>query len=187
MGFDPVTVGLVVGGVQAGLSAAQAVTNNRAVRQSGQIANENAKIQSKALKDQSDIEKAKREQEAAQIAGRLRVLAADSGGGAFTDLVRQNEIDTTLNQQIIDQNLVNNTQSVNSNLRATIASLSTRMQSPFLSALQGGASGFTTGLQVSSGIKAATNNPVVSGEVNGNVVNAPASEWALYQKHTGYR
>lgn len=181
MGFDPVTVGLMVGGVQAGLSAAQAVSNNKAVRRSGQIANENAQIQGKALKDQAEIERLKREQEATQIAGRLRVLAADSGGGAFEDLMRQNEVDTTLNQQILDQNLVSSTKSVNSNLRATIASLSTRMQSPFFSAAQGGMSGFSTGLQVSSGIRAATSNPVIDTPYG----PAKTSDWQLYQKHWG--
>lgn len=181
MGFDPITVGFVVGGLSAGLSAAQAVSNNKAANRSGRIANENAKIQSKALRDQAESERLTREQEAAQIAGRLRVLAADSGGGALSDLMRQNEIDTTLNQQTIDQNLLNSTRSVNSNLQASIASL--RMQSPFFSAAQGGLSGFATGLQLSSGIKAATSNPVV------NTPYGPlkTSDWALYQKHMGYQ
>jgi hypothetical protein len=173
MGFDPITVGFVVGGLSAGLSAAQAVSNNKAANRSGRIANENAKIQSKALRDQAESERLTREQEAAQIAGRLRVLAADSGGGAFSDLMRQNEIDTTINQQTIDQNLVNSTRSVNSNLQASIASL--RMQSPFFSAAQGGLSGFATGLQLSSGINAATSNP--------NVGPPPSA----YQNHYWYQ
>ena len=87
------------------------------------------------------------------------------------------------NQQILDQNLASSTKSVNSNLRATIASLSTRMQSPFFSAAQGGFSGFTTGLQVSSGIRAATSNPVIDTPYG----PAKTSDWQLYQKHMGYQ
>lgn len=148
MGMDPVTIGLIVGGVSAASSAASAAAQNSANRKSAAVANANAKTEAAINKQSADMAAKEKEREAAQILGHLKVLGADSGGGELTGYEIQSSSDLSRETGIIDINRKNRDLQINSQLESVIASIGARMRSPFLDAIAGGSQGFVTGLSI---------------------------------------
>lgn len=155
--MDPASVALlaITAGLGAAGSAAQASSQNRAARRSAAAAREGAKVQSKQLAEAADLERRKYQRERDRIIGRLRVTAADAGGfaGAFDDLVAQAEIDTAINEAIIDRNFTHQKRRVASGLNADLATISAHTQNALLATLSGSLSGLASGLQIGVGIK----------------------------------
>ena len=149
-----IAVPLAIAAVGAGVAAAGAAKQNAAIRRSAAASNAAYATQAKQVSNQASVEQMKRQNEAARVAGRLRVAAASAGvnieGGSYADLVQQNNYDAGLNLAILNQNRSNEIARVQSGANAHLADLQGHLQSVLLSSLQGGVQGFSTGLQISN-------------------------------------
>lgn len=123
-----------------------------------------AVIQSRQVERAAKVEQLKRQNESAQIEGRLRAIAADRGGvgngGTMALLLQQAAYDDATNARLINENLANALQNINSerragilstqsSLQANLVALQSRTRNPLLSGLSAAfqtAAG--TGLQI---------------------------------------
>jgi hypothetical protein len=155
--MDPVSATLIVGSTvaSAGSSYAAARQQNAAARRSAQSAADADLIRRRQLQAQADLEKQKRIDEARQIAGRIRVVSAERGvgsGGSAAALERQNAIDLSTNQGVIEQNLAAGLLSSGQSLEAQLAQLSAATRNPLLETFLGGLQGAGTGLSIAGGV-----------------------------------
>lgn len=153
MAFGAVPAALAIGGTLFGgaTSAMQARSQNRAISRAASSQQNAARTQAQQLSNQSSVEKLRRQREAAQIRGRLRVAAGEAGvglGGTTAALMRQADSDEQLNVNMIDQNTRNQLARINTGLAANVTSLSSQIRSPILDAFAGGVGGFQTGLSL---------------------------------------
>ena len=142
--------GSVIGGAA---SFASARAQNNAIRTSQQSAREAAAAQQQQLLDQTAAERRKRIVESQQITGRIRAAAAESGGlgGTTEALLRQNALDTQMNDQNIQMSYRNNAERIRSGLNADLAQLSASSRNILLDTFMGTASGGSAGLSIGSG------------------------------------
>ena len=153
----PIALALSAGttAIGAASSAAAASRQNKAIRASMASQQQASSVQTKQLQRQTNVERDKEISISRQIAGRIRVHAAESGvgfGGSTEALQRQNVIDVSTNLGILDQNLTSNIDRVRSGLVADLTALQARRRSTTLDALMGGLSGLQTGLSIAGGI-----------------------------------
>lgn len=137
MGFNPLTIGLLVG--SAALSAAQASSNNSAVKRA-------AAQQKAANRIASNREKDTLSREFAQLQGSLRATSAARGAaGSSTALALQQSavFAGTARQGAIDTSL--RLANAQADQRAAAS-----YQSPLFAALQGGLQGFLLGQKIST-------------------------------------
>lgn len=135
----------------AATSAFAASRQNRAIESSISAQRSSSTAAMGQLSEQAAAEKLKRQREAAQVRGRLRVSAAQSGvgfGGTFAALERQADIDEQLNTLIIDKNLKAGLARVRADFTSSANQLSSGFESPFSAAIMGGLGGFETGLRI---------------------------------------
>lgn len=140
----------------AALSAKQASDQNKAISRSMRSSRDAAAVQQKQITEQAAIEQAKNRNRAAQVRGRLRVLAAGAGtgmGGSTLALLRQADYDEAINEQIIETNARHQNERLRSGLDANLLSLESRVQNVLLSTLSGGLGGFNTGLSINGAIE----------------------------------
>lgn len=146
MGFDPLSIGLAVGG--AALSTVQAQEQNRATeRAAGQ--------QKAANRVASNRDKEALARDFAQLAGSLRATSAGRGvaGSASALALQQSATYAGVAQQgAIDTNLRLGNAQIDQRVAASY-------QSPFFSALSGGLSGYMLGSQLSLGGSGASSTP----------------------------
>lgn len=153
MGFA-IPVGLAILG--AVTSAQQAKAHNKAISASIKSQRSAAAAQGKQISEQAALEKLKRQREAEQVRGRLRVAAGEAGvgtTGSFGALLRQSDFDLALNQSIIEKNRESQAARVASEFRAGAISTAAQGQNVGLSTLSGGLAGLSTGISIQSAIK----------------------------------
>lgn len=147
MGADPVSLTL---GAIGGFTAYQdAERQGELISQQVKLQRHAFQVQRRQIEEQATLEKDKRSREAAQIRGRLRVIAGETGLGVGA-LTSQATIDLARNREIIDRNAANNIAFASSQSRLKIAALSAGKTDPFVAALTGGMTGMQAGLQLSS-------------------------------------
>lgn len=146
----PLAIGLGVAGL--GMSAAQAIQQNRAINKAKEANRNAADVQKKQLVDVAAVEKAKREKEAAALRGRIAALSGESGIAidAYSGLFQQVNTDLASNLDILTQNLTNEQARVESGLAANLAELNTRRVNPLFAGIQGGLQGAQTGLSIAN-------------------------------------
>lgn len=137
-------------------SAYSASQQNKSIQASMDAQAQSANTQQSQLAAQAGVERKKRQQESAQIEGRLRVAAGEAGtnidSGSYQALVRQNDYDLAYNEQILNQNYDNQIALVRSGADANFASLQSQSQNVMISGFQGALSGLSTGLSIANGI-----------------------------------
>lgn len=144
-------VTLAAAGASTFLTIEQARAQNKAIQRSMNSQAQAAGIQQEQLVEQAAVERRRIQNQTQQIEGRLRVAAGESGvglGGSMEALGRQAQIDQATNLAILDSNLDNQQQRVQSGLEANLASLSAQTQNPLLAGLVGGINGLQTGLSI---------------------------------------
>lgn len=152
--MDPISLtALAIGSAALGAttSAMGAASQNKAIKKSMESQTQAAKIQQQQVADQAAIEREKNFRAMQQIQGRIRVSAGEAGattGGSFNALSQQAFNDQSLNNAILMRNMTNQQAAIAAGLQANLASLSSQHQSPILSGLTGGLSGFSTGLSI---------------------------------------
>lgn len=150
------SVPVALAATNAAGSAYGAYAQNRATRRSINSAKRAADAQVGQLQEAAALERQKRAAEALAIRGRIAVLAADSGfedDGSFASLNQQSYVDELQNIQAINRNLYFQKARVLSGLDADLSALSSRYVNPIFAAIGGGASGYSTGLQIQSAQK----------------------------------
>jgi hypothetical protein len=148
-------LGLALGAYQASESASAARAQNKAIERSMESEQRVAAIKTEQVANQAEIEKRKITNRAAQIRGRIRVAAADSGfglGGSTAALARQSAFDESINSSIVDRNVLSQNELIASGLQAHLESLASNSQNEMLAAFMGGLSGLDTGLSLGQGI-----------------------------------
>jgi hypothetical protein len=110
-----------------------------------------ARAENRMIVEQQSQEERRIAQQAHLIRSRIRATAGEAGvgtGGTYEALVRQTDIDLANNQQIIRFNTMNRLMAV----AAGMQPLPAQQYMPWLDALTGGISGFSTGLSIYGGL-----------------------------------
>lgn len=146
---------LVIGStIFSGLTSASAARQqNRAIRRSQESAQRAASVQTRQVTQQNQVEKLRRLREAGQLRGRLRVAAGGSGfttSGSFARIEQQIDTDLNLNLGILENNLSNNINAIQSGLDVQTAGLQSGVSNPLVSAFTGLLGGASTGLSIVS-------------------------------------
>ncbi len=149
MGIDPVSIALITAGVTGAVGVAGAVEQNRQADKRDDAARTAADTQTQQLRNQAELEAAKRVREARLLRG--AILARDSTAGDA--LLDQVDADLALNLGILGQNRDNALARVASGLEADLAS--SQRTNPLLSGLTGGLQGASAGIGIASGVTAA--------------------------------
>lgn len=178
MGIE-LAVGAGIGAISAGVSAAAASAQNRAIQQSMNVNAENARIKQADMvrrrellanqaMDQRRMAQLQEIRRANAVEGRARATAAMGGRstsfGSAARAVETINADRLFNQMVIDRNLQGQLMQVNSQYQtgvsdnlsafnAMMAQLNAQAANPILSTIQGGISGFGTGIQIGSAFK----------------------------------
>jgi len=156
--MDPLTLAIIaaaIAALTAGTSATAAVMQNKQANESAQrqmeLVQQQQAAQMAVARRQTEIEKAKRINEANLIRSRLRVAAGESGlgyGGTYNAMMRQADYDAGMNVRLLDENLANSFLAIGLGGQAQKASLVPMQASPLLSGITGGLQGFATGLAI---------------------------------------
>lgn len=173
---------VALGSVQAATSFYGAMEQNRAVKKSLESASVAAGAQIGQTRDAALLETTKAKRQAAQTAGRLRVLAAASGRGedfSIANSLDQATADEATNVTIIDRNRDNSVRSIRSNLAATEARLRAGYQNPILAGISSILQGAQTAIGTYAGLKAIA-GPGGGGGGGGN------DNWAGVNPDTGF-
>lgn len=146
---------LVIGStIFSGLTSASAARQqNRAIRRSQESAARAARVQTTQVTQQNEVERLRRLREAAQLRGRLRVAAGGSGfttSGSFARIEQQIDTDLNLNLGILENNLSNDVNAIESGLAVQTATLQAGVQNSLVSAFTGLLGGAATGLSIVS-------------------------------------
>lgn len=153
MGMGPIAgAGLALG---AAGSAASASAQNSIARAQQAALHRAVGVQQQQVVDAAELERRKRLNEAAMIAGRLRVAAGDAGtgfGGSYQALQRQADYDLALNDAIAARNLRANLVAIRTGGQAQALQIAAQRTNPLLQGLLGGLSGFNAGLSIADGL-----------------------------------
>lgn len=151
---DPGTA-LVLGGglaaAQGGLSYGQARAQNTAIRRSMSVTQHSSQVEGEQIDAAARVEQQKRQNEAGQILGHIRVATAANGtgvGGTYNALQQQAAYDEATNTWIAEQNRRNEQARLVSQTTAALTELSNRHVNTALATLTGGLSGASTGLNL---------------------------------------
>ncbi len=147
----PLVIGSTIfSGVQSASAARQ---QNRAIRRSQESAREAAEVQVTQVTEQNAVERLRRLRESAQLRGRLRVAAGGSGfttSGSFARVEQQIDTDLNLNLGILENNLSNDINAIQSGLNVQTATLQGGVSNPLVSAFTGILGGASTGLSIAT-------------------------------------
>ncbi len=149
---------LIAGAVaSASAAAASAYSQNQAVKRSITSARRAAAVQTNQVNRQALVEAKKKMAEAERTRGRVRVAAAAAGtvvdGSSYETVLNQVELNSAVEQSIIEQNRRDAVARITSGGNAQLADLQSRMQNVGISAFNGGLAGLTAGLQINSGLQ----------------------------------
>lgn len=151
---DPATALVIGSTVFSGITSASAARQqNRAIRRSQESAARAAQVQTRQVTQQNEVERLRRLRESAQLRGRLRVAAGGSGfttSGSFARIEQQIDTDLNLNLGILENNLSNNINAIESGLEVQTSNLQAGVQNPLVSAFTGLLGGASTGLSIVS-------------------------------------
>lgn len=155
---DPVTTSLAIGGtiLGAGTSVAGARAQNKAIDRSIKAEEKAASTQAQQVREAADLRREQRIRESRLAAGRIAASAGERGvglTGSLAALDRQVAVDTAFNLSILGRNEQNQVRRIQSGLNANITALDARKPSPFLSLVDGGAGGFSSGLTIGKGLE----------------------------------
>lgn len=158
MGFETV----LLGGISAATTAIGASASNQAAQQQNAAIDRSQQslVRSTAaaqqqVTDAAALERRKVALNAAQIEGRIRAARATGGqgmGGTTLALIRQNDITEGENLNVIDTNLSNQIDRIQSGFEAQSSQLSAGVVNSGLATLTGGLSGLGTGLNLTLGL-----------------------------------
>lgn len=154
-GSSGTNLGIGIGAAQGLMGIYGAYSQNRRIQNVMNADAANAQVQYGQINAAATLEQQKRSNDVHQARSRLRVLAGDSGldfGGSFAELDRQASIDQQINDSITKENAYQNKQRVASGLSATLTQLASSSINPLTQGVQGGLSGFSTGLSIQSGL-----------------------------------
>lgn len=158
MAFAPaLAIGSAV--VGAASSAAQASSQNRQVRRAMQSEQRAAALQTAEAARQAEIDRQARIQEARKIQSLVQVSAAERGigvGGSVRAIQQSNDYQAALNQYNADRALQYENERIIAGYQSNIQSIRARSTNGLLAMIAGGAQGFSTGLNISGNIDAAT-------------------------------
>lgn len=185
--------GLAIGGAAfgAGTSLIGTVAQNENIRKAGSANADATRLQYGQIDEAAALEVRKRAAQTQLARGRLRVLAGDSGlgfDGSFSALedqqIRNDRIDTA----IIDRNAYDAKVNAASQLKASLIRLFSGTGNPILSGLQGGISGFSTGLRIgeyANGVPPDTTGLTANGELPPNPADYNPVRYSGYPGETG--
>lgn len=148
-------LGIGFGAGQGLLGLYGAVSQNERISQVMNTNADAAEAEYAQIDNAATLEMKKRHIDVHRARSRLRVLAGDSGldfGGSFAVLDRAAGIDEQINNAIIQENAQATKRRIASGLAADFARAQAGAMNPLSTALQGGLSGFSTGLQIGNGI-----------------------------------
>lgn len=140
MGLDPITMGIVLGGVTAGVSAYSTMEQNRAVRRAGDI-------REASLKVESDAKMAELARQSRQANQRGRASFGSRGVVSGEGTAADTEI-SNLNTALESSSNIRMSEYLG--IAETRASTAAALQNPFTNALMGGIQGFSTGYSLGS-------------------------------------
>lgn len=148
--------GLAIGlaGASAGLSLFGQSSQNSAIRSGMRSAHNAARLQMQQTANAGALEQQRIRQQSARALGSVRVAFAGRGasGGSADAIARQIALDSATDQMVVGQNVQNRIGRIGTSYEAEVQALKARTSPLILSALQGGISGFQTGLAIQSGI-----------------------------------
>jgi len=148
------TIALALAATTAAAAAGSAVMQNQANKKVANAQKKNTLVQMKQLSEQAELERLKAQRIAGQLRGRIRASAAESGVGIDPtgSLFNQANQDQIFNTGVINQNLQSLTDRARSGYAVNAAELESRFQSPLFAGIQGGISGYTSGLSIGQGV-----------------------------------
>lgn len=157
MGIETI---LAVGVAAAGAASAgySAVDQNQRAKANKGAARKVAMVKGEQVREQGALERLKTIRRSAQVRGRLRLAGAEAGLGDFGSLdalQQQNELDTDLNLDVLQQNVDNSTGLIGSELSSVLSQISGTYRNALLSGFEGALGGASQGLQLGSGLKTA--------------------------------
>ncbi len=146
-----IAIPLAMMAVGAAMSAQQASERNKAIKKA-QLASIDANTENqRQVREAGDVQAMKRKNEHAMMKARLRVSGANAGVGDGVDsLLAQADYDASLNENLLQRNVINEQRRLASGLTADLTNLQSGVMNGVLSGMQGGLQGFSTGLQISS-------------------------------------
>lgn len=174
--FDPISLTVAAG--LAGLSAASASSQNRALGTTQRNATASADAQAKALADGRAVDQLRKRQQIDQLRSKIAATAAENGvgfGGNTAMLDAAAAASGAIDASTIDTNYQNNIDAVRLGLQSQINQLQSQKRSPGAAFLTGGLQGYSTGLgilqatQVLSKPIPETKAPVVDNRTGGRL------------------
>jgi|GEM_PF-3703287 len=157
MGPELVALAGAAAATQTGLTLFTANEQNKAIQDAQNANAQAAAVRNQQLVNQSALEKAKQQRQAAQIEARIRVAAGQAGtsssSGTFAALLQQADTDSALNLDILDTNLQTQLAASNAGQQADATRLQSSAQNPLLAGISGALSGTSTGLSLAGGIQ----------------------------------
>ena len=149
--------GSIGAAAMSGVASARAARDqNRAIGRSMESQGEAARIETEQLQASFNLERAKNANEAAQIEGRIRVLAGERGvgtAGTMAALLRQSDYDEAINASIMERNYLNQAARINSGLEANVNALAARAPNAIMEGLSSAASTGLAAMQFTQGVK----------------------------------
>ena len=151
------TAGSIGAAAMSGVASARAARDqNRAISRSMESQGEAARIQIEQLQDSFNLERAKNANEAAQIEGRIRVLAGERGvgtAGTMAALLRQSDYDEAINASIMERNYLNQAARINSGLEANVKTLAAQGQNAMIRGLSSAVGTGLAAVKTMQGVK----------------------------------